>query len=188
MSTEQKIETIDISLLSIEDYEELKAAMISSYATMPGAYWREHQIRRLIDKFSEGQVVIKVNGDIAGCALSIIINFSAFGENHSYRDITGNYSFDTHNPDGDTLYGVDIFIKPEFRGLRLARRLYEYRKELCERLNLEGIMFGGRIPNYHEYASQMTPKTYIDKVRRREIHDPVLNFQLSNDFHPVKVQ
>lgn len=187
MNTEHKIETIEISLLTIADYEELKAVMISSYATMPGAYWREHQIGRLIDKFPEGQVVIRVNGDIAGCALSIIINFSAFGEAHSYRDITGNYSFDTHNPAGDTLYGIDIFIKPEFRGLRLARRLYDYRKEICERLNLEGIMFGGRIPNYHKYADTLSPKAYIDKVRNREIHDPVLNFQLSNDFHPVKV-
>ncbi len=187
MTTEHKIENIEISLLSIADYEELKAVMISSYSTMPGAYWREHQISRLIEKFPEGQVVIRVNGQIAGCALSIIINFGSFGENHSYRDITGNYSFDTHNPDGDTLYGIDIFIKPEFRGLRLARRLYDYRKELCERLNLEGIMFGGRIPNYHKYADSLSPKAYIGKVRSREIHDPVLNFQLSNDFHPVKV-
>jgi predicted amidohydrolase/GNAT superfamily N-acetyltransferase len=187
MATEHKIENIEISLLSIADYEELKAVMISSYSTMPGAYWREHQIGRLIEKFPEGQVVIRVNGDIAGCALSIIINFGAFGEAHSYRDITANYTFDSHNPEGDTLYGVDIFIKPEFRGLRLARRLYDYRKELCERLNLEGIMFGGRIPNYHTYADTLSPKAYIEKVRNREIHDPVLNFQLSNDFHPVKV-
>jgi len=33
----------------------------------------------------------------------------------------------------------------------------------------------------------MSPKEYIDKVRRKEIHDPVLNFQISNDFHPARV-
>ena len=33
----------------------------------------------------------------------------------------------------------------------------------------------------------MSPKEYIHKVKQREIHDPVLNFQLSNDFHPIKV-
>lgn len=185
--SELKIENVEISHLTIEDYEELKSAMISSYPNMPGAYWREHQIRTLIGKFPEGQVVIRVNGQIAGCALSIIVDWSRFDENHTYRDITGNYTFDTHNPAGDTLYGIDIFIKPEFRGLRLARRLYDYRKELCEKLNLEGILFGGRIPNYHQYAQELSPKQYIEKVKHREIHDPVLNFQLSNDFHPVKV-
>jgi len=85
------------------------------------------------------------------------------------------------------LYGIDIFIKSEFRGLRLGRRLYDYRKELCERKNLKGIAFGGRIPNYHNYAELMSPKEYIEKVKRKEIHDPVLNFQISNDFHPAKI-
>ena len=48
-------------------------------------------------------------------------------------------------------------------------------------------MFGGRLPNYHKYADRMRPKEYIDKVRKREIYDPVLLFQLSNDFHVRKV-
>lgn len=181
------IKDIEIALLTESDYEELKQAMISSYQTMPQAYWREHQIRSLLEKFPEGQVVIKVNGAIAGCALSIIVDWERFGENHTYRQITGNYSFETHDPEGDTLYGIDIFIKPEFRGLRLARRLYDYRKELCEELNLEGIVFGGRIPNYHQYASELTPRQYIDKVKSHELYDPVLTFQLSNDFYPIKV-
>ena len=47
-------------------------------------------------------------------------------------------------------------------------------------------MFGGRLPNYHKYADHMRPKEYIDKVRKREIFDPVLLFQLSNDFHVRK--
>ena len=83
--------------------------------------------------------------------------------------------------------GIEVFIHPDYRGLRLARRMYEYRKELCEKLNLKAIMFGGRIPNYHKYADTMRPKEYLDKVRSREIYDPVLTFQLSNDFHVRRV-
>lgn len=184
---EEIIKDIEIALLTVADYEELKQAMISAYQTMPHAYWREHQINSLIEKFPEGQVVIRVNGAIAGCALSIIVDFERFGEAHTYRQITGNYTFETHDPEGDTLYGIDIFIKPDYRGLRLARRLYDYRKELCERLNLEGIVFGGRIPNYHEHAGQLSPRQYIDKVKNHELFDPVLTFQLSNDFYPIKV-
>ena len=183
----QEIENIELTYLSLSDYQEFKTAMIASYSAIPDAYWRESHMASLIDRFPDGQVVIKANGQLAGCALSIIVNYDDFEEHHTYKEITGNYTFDTHNSKGDVLYGIDVFIKPEFRGLRLARRLYEYRKELCERLNLRGIAFGGRIPNYHNYIGELSPKEYIDKVKRKEIHDSVLSFQISNDFHPTKV-
>lgn len=183
----QEIENIELSFLSLNDYQELKKAMIEAYANMPNSYWKEEQIKSLIKAFPEGQVVLKINHQIAGCALSIIVDYDKFDDQHTYKDITGNYTFNTHTKEGDMLYGIDVFIKPEFRGLRLGRRLYDYRKELCERLNLKGIAFGGRIPNYHKYADKLSPKEYVDQVKRKEIHDPVFNFQISNDFHPSKV-
>jgi predicted amidohydrolase/GNAT superfamily N-acetyltransferase len=182
-----EIESIDLEFLSKKDYSELKEAMQMSYSSMPEAYWQLQQLEALIDIFPEGQIVVKVNGLIAGCALSIIVDYSKYSNTHTYKQVTGNYSFSTHNSGGDVLYGIEIFIKPEFRGLRLGRRLYDYRKELCERLNLKGIFFGGRIPNFHKYSSEFSPKEYIEKVRKKEVHDPVLDFQMSNGFHPVKV-
>jgi len=181
------IENIELKYLNLSDYQELKTAMISAYTNMPDAYWKEHHIGSLIEKFQEGQAVIKINGQLAGCALSIIVNYDDFEDSHDYKEITGNYSFSTHTNDGDVLYGIDVFIKPEFRGLRLGRRLYDYRKEVAEKLNLKGIAFGGRMPNYSKYADTISPKEYIEKVKRKEINDPVLNFQISNDFHPTKV-
>lgn len=183
----QDIENIELKYLSLEDYQELKSAMIEAYKSMPNSYWKESHIKSLIEKFPDGQVVIKINGQLAGCALSITINSDALEDQHTYKDITDNYTFNTHSDDGDILYGIDVFIKPEYRGLRLGRRLYDYRKELCEKLNLKSIVFGGRIPNYHKYEKELTPKQYIEKVKRKEINDPVLNFQISNDFHPVKI-
>ena len=181
------IENIELSFLSLSDYKELKKTMVASYPTLPEMYWEESQIKKLIDIFPEGQVVIKVNNQIAGCALSIIVDYDLFEDGHTYDEVTGKETFSTHTNDGDRLYGIDVFIKPDFRGLRLGRRLYDYRKELAERWNLKGVAFGGRIPNYHKYKEELTPKEYIDKVRKKEIHDPVLNFQISNDFHPSKV-
>ncbi|WP_422161391.1 GNAT family N-acetyltransferase [Polaribacter sp.] len=181
------IENIELQYLTIDDYQDLKQAMIEIYASMENTYWSESQIENLIKKFPEGQVVIKINGQFAGCALSIIVDYDSFDEGHTYEDVTGNFSFSTHDKDGDVLYGIDVFIKSDFRGLRLGRRLYDYRKELCETLNLRGIVFGGRMPNYHKFSKTISPKEYLEKVKRKEIYDPVLNFQISNDFHPSKI-
>lgn len=181
------IENVDLEYLSMKDYPALKEAMIEEYKSLPDAHWEKHHIQTLIKKFKEGQVVMKVNGKLAGCALSIIVDYDRVVEQHTYRDITDNYTFNSHNNDGNVLYGIDILIVPEFRGLRLGRRLYDYRKELCEKLNLKGIAFGGRIPAYHAYSDKLSPKQYIEKVKRKELHDPVLNFQMANDFHPSKI-
>lgn len=60
--------------------------------------------------------------------------------------------------------------------------MYDARKELCRQVNLRAILAGGRIVNYHKYANELTPSQYLDKVQRREIYDPILTFQLANDF------
>lgn len=165
----------------------MKQAMIEAYPNIPEPFWKEKQLKALVENFPEGQIVIMIDNEFAGCALSIRVDSNRFDNKHTYKEVTGNYTFNTHTPEGDILYGIDIFIRPKFRGLRLGRRLYDYRKELCERLNLKGILFGGRIPNYHKYSAEITPKEYIDRVRRKEIHDPVLDFQMSNDFHPTRI-
>ena len=156
----KNIENIELDFLTLDDYHELKEAMIEAYASMPDSYWKEAQIKSLIENFPQGQVVIKVNNELAGCALSILVDYDSFDEHHTYREITGDYTFSTHKSDGDVLYGIDVFIKSGYRGLRLGRRLYDYRKELTEKLNLRGIAFGGRIPNYHKFAEKMSPKEY----------------------------
>ena len=84
----QEIENIELKYLTFGDYQELKEAMIEAYSTMPDAYWKEAQIKILIDNFPEGQVVLKVNGQLAGCALAIIVDYSKYENNHTYKYIT----------------------------------------------------------------------------------------------------
>ncbi len=181
------IKHLVIEQLDISDYQQLIQAMKAAYPGWQGSFWSLQALERLIDKFREGQFVIKADGLVVGSALSIIVDYEKFGDEHTYKKVTGNYTFNTHDAEGDVLYGIEIFIHPDFRGLRLGRRLYDARKSLCERLNLKAIVFGGRIPNYSQHSEQLSPKEYIYKVKTKELFDPVLSFQLSNDFHVKKV-
>ncbi|MBB4800980.1 putative amidohydrolase/ribosomal protein S18 acetylase RimI-like enzyme [Flavobacterium nitrogenifigens] len=182
-----KIKKVELRNLEIEDYKQLKKSMIESYPEMADSYWGSDDIERLLSIFPEGQLVILVDGKVVGSALSLIVDEKLVEKRHNYQQISGDYTFSTHNPNAEILYGIDVFIHPNYRGLRLGRRLYDARKELCEQLNLKAIVFAGRIPSYREHAKKMSPKAYIEKVRTKELYDPVLSFQLSNDFHVLRV-
>ncbi len=185
MQTE--INKVELRNLQIEDYKELKTSMMESYTEMAENYWREEDIEVLLKIFPEGQLVILVDDVVVGSALSLIVDEKIVIKKHTYETITDNGTFATHNENGEILYGIDVFIHPKYRGLRLGRRLYDARKEICENLNLKAVVFAGRIPSYGQYAQEYTPKIYIEKVKQKELYDPVLSFQLSNDFHVVRI-
>ena len=178
---------IDIRKLAIEDYDELRETMQKAYPTMSESIWSRKSIQKLLRIFPDGQVCITVDGKIAAVSLALIVQYKLYGDDHTYKEITGNYTFNTHSDTGDVLYGIEVFVDPEYRKLRLARRLYDVRKELCETRNLKSIMVGGRIPNYHLHSAELSPREYIQKGRNKEIYDPVLSFQLSNNFLPVRI-
>ena len=177
---------IKVRLLSKKDYSDLKKSMTEAYHGV-GDVWSRENIVDLIDVFPEGQLCVEVNGHVVACALSIILNSKKNNIYDSYYEIIDDGKFSKHDYEGDTLYGIEVFVHPEFRSLRLGRRLYDSRKELCEQMNLKSIIAGGRIPNYYNYAEEMSPRVYIEKVKRKEIYDPTLTFQLSNDFHVKKI-
>lgn len=178
---------VEIRRLTLDDYDRLIEVMKKSYPEMRDDVWDKRNIQKLTSIFPDGQICVTVDGKVAAASLSIIVQYELYGDDHTYAEITGNSSFNTHYSSGNVLYGIEMFVDPEFRSLRLGRRLYDARKELCEQLNLKSIVIGGRIPNYYQYKDELTPRQYIQKVRKKEIYDPVLTFQLSNSFQPIRV-
>ena len=55
-------------------------------------------------------------------------------------------------------------------------------RKLCCRLNCRCILAGGRLWNYHEHASHMSPQEYAERVAAGEFRDLVLSFQLREGF------
>ncbi|OAI15936.1 hydrolase [Methylomonas lenta] len=172
--------------LTAEDYPQLAEMMDRVYDNLGGA-WQKDQYISQVTRFPEGQIGIEDNGMLVAAAFSMIVDYAKFGDNHTYNQITGNGYLTHHTLEGDTLYGVDIFVHPKSRGLRLGRRLYDARKEICRNFNLRRFIAGGRIPGYAKYADSLTPVRYIEQVKSREIFDPVLSFQMANGFHVRKL-
>ncbi|MGF1689001.1 bifunctional GNAT family N-acetyltransferase/carbon-nitrogen hydrolase family protein [Photobacterium japonica] len=177
-----------LSLRTIEptDYQELSELMNLVFHDVGGA-WPRLTIMDLIHQFPDGQVCIEYNGKIVGAALTIKVNYNRFSLPHLYTDIINENNVIQNEVTGDAMYGLDVFVHPDYRGLRLGRRLYDARKELCRTHNFKAILAGGRIPNYHLHADTLSVPDYIDKVKRRELHDPILSFQLANDFDVKRI-
>lgn len=172
--------------LQTNDYDDVKSLQDLVYRGLGGAF-SKRSFQAQISTFPEGQFCIEDKGIIVAAAFSVIVDYDKFGDKHTYDEITGDTYLTTHDPKGDVLYGVDFFVHPDYRGMRLGRRLYEARKELCRNLNLRSIMAGGRIPNYRQYADKLTPFEYIQQVKDKEIHDSTLSFQLANGFEVKQV-
>ena len=136
----------------------------------------------------EGQfVAVEPDDTIVGSASTLIVSLNPEYAEHTWKEITADGMFTNHNPNGDSLYGADISVHPQFRYRGIATILYNARKTLCIRLNLRRIIAGGRLYNYHKYAKIMSAQEYAEKVVKGELKDPVLSSQLKNGFKFIKI-
>ncbi len=133
--------------------------------------------------FPQGQIVAELDGELVGAVATLMVTLRPDPlRNHTWAGITESGYFYNHDPNGDTLYGADVYIHPEARGKGVGHALYEARRQLCKRLNLRRILFGGQMWNYWEYADQYTPEEYAERVAAGELHDLVLSFQIQEGF------
>lgn len=166
--------------MRMNDFDALVAMQVKCFPGMKP--WMRDQIESQIRIFPEGQVVIEIDGKLAASSNSLIVSFSEGSQWHSWKDISDNGYITTHDPDGDTLYGIEIMVHPDQRGMKLARRLYDARKKLAVAKNLRRSIIAGRIPGYGAHSSKMTVQDYVRRVMHKELVDPVLTPQLANDF------
>jgi predicted amidohydrolase/GNAT superfamily N-acetyltransferase len=177
---------LEICNLSMDHYPQIKDLMDRVYHDIGGS-WEKATIKKLTNDFPEGQIGIVDGGKLVGMALTVQVDYEQFSNPHTYDDLIGHRNQILNNAKGDAMYGLDVLIDPDYRGFRLGRRLYDARKELCRQYNLRAILAGGRIPNYHKYQDEMSPAEYIEKVDHKQIYDPILTFQLSNDFQVTRL-
>lgn len=169
-------------------FADIEAILDIQKLSFPGMEpWKVEHLRSHLTVFPEGQLVAELDGKVIGSCSSLIINFDEYDDRHSWSDVTDGGYITNHNPDGYNLYGIEVMVHPEYRRMKVGQRLYEGRKDIARQYNLKSIIIGGRIPNYHKYSEEMSPREYVTAVSRHKIYDPVLTFQLMNGFTLMRI-
>lgn len=154
---------------------------------LPEQWWNKDQLLNHIRFFPEGALCVDNNGYLLGSSTCLIIKWNPGDVLHTWAETTDNGYIRTHNPEGNTLYGVDVAVRPQWRKKGIARLMYQARFALVKKLGLDRFMAGGRMPGYHRYQNSMSPEEYAQQVIIGKIIDPVLSPQLRAGLYPMQV-
>ncbi len=149
--------------------------------------WSPRYLAMHREVFPEGQLVVTYDGQVAGHAVTQLVELDRAFAEHSWAELTGRGTLRTHRPDGDALYGVDVCVSPELRGKGLGKALYRARLALARSVGAGRIVAGARIPGYCEHADEMSAARYLDAILSGRQQDPTLSFQLAQGFSPVRL-
>ncbi len=163
-----------------EDIPAVFECQKAAYPDYPPEFLNDERMYEMqFQAFPEGQFLAELEGKVVGYATSLIVQLEEeSGHLYKYIEITGGSTFSTHDPAGDTLYGADIAVHPDWRGRGVAGQLYRQRLKLLKRYNLRRMVAYGRIPGYNESAGKMTAEEYVKKVEDGELDDSALNAHL----------
>lgn len=186
MTETKKPAVLTIRNARMGDLKAISALVSKVYKTMPA--YSDGMLRGQISAFRDGQFVVEYEGEIVGYAAGFLIDEKTAMAPHTWSAITGGGYAARHDPGGEWYYGMEVCVDPDRRRLRIGQRLYDARRDLCEQLNLKGIVFGGRMPGLARKKREFAqPEDYLDAVKARKLNDPVIGFHLRAGFEPVGV-
>ena len=143
-----------------------------------------------LEVFPEGLFVACLDGKQIGYASVEIIEHDIKNPIPNWYEATDNgFIRKTHNPSGNTIYGVSIAVSRYVASLRIGKRLMNTAivKFVRDR-NLKHGVVGSRIPGYYKVCSEMTAEEYVNKHRRNGwAIDPLVAFYQRCSFRIVKV-
>ena len=163
----------------LEDYAAIRALQREAAPQLAGSTLRHLESQR--QAFAEGQLVAVGAEGIAGAASSLVVPWEDHAEGQSWRMVTADGSFATHDPRATTLLCAEL-LAAEGRGMDVARSLYRTLRRLARKLNLRRIVVASRMPGYHRVRDEMSPELYAQRVVWGTTSDPALRVPLSDGF------
>lgn len=171
---------IRLRRLIASDFEALVELQRACFPAMTP--WTRREFLAQLTTWEDVHLGVFVEGELVASCGQLIVDYADYDDWSNYDELTASGTCENHDPEGDTLYGIEMQVRPDHRGMKLSRRLYDARKMLCRDRNLARILIGGRIPGYGAVRDEMSPAEYAEEVATKRIFDPVLTSQLSNGF------
>lgn len=150
-------------------------------------WWNTEQLTNHVTLFPEGALCVEIDNRLVGSITGLLVDFDPKHPNHSWAEVTDHGYISNHHPDGNTLYIVDISVRPSSRKLGLGKWMMFSMYELVVHRKLTRLLGGGRMSGYHRYADQLTADEYFTRVINGELQDPVISFLLRCGRTPVQV-
>jgi GNAT superfamily N-acetyltransferase len=163
-----------------EDYAAIRAVQRESSPHVPP--WSLRQLESQVHAFPEGQLICTADGQVCGAAATLLVNWREYRLEHTWRAITADGTFATHQVGGDTLYCAALVTDAPRRGFGVARALVQAQRRLCRKLNLPRLVVSARLEGFGAHAGAMGVEEYARRVVWGELEEAGLRFALAQGF------
>lgn len=107
----------------------------------------------------------------------------------SWEDISGYRTLSTHDPDGDTIFGIDLTVAPQYQTLGLASKLIST-AFLASVIggHKRGALLGARVPAYQKHAPRRSIEQHVFGMKAgQKTCDPEIKLYMSEGFRPLRI-
>jgi len=144
--------------------------------------WQAAHLENHLRLFSEGQFIALDGGQVIASCTNMLISNLNWDMHLPWEVQTGGLTLSKHNPNGETLYGIDISVHPDYRGQGIGRTLYHMRYDLVRSHHLTRYGTVCRMPDFA--ATGMTDAgEFAAAVARGEKTDRTLTPLLKMGLH-----
>ena len=150
-------------------------------------WWNEEQLMNHVTLFPEGALCVEVDGELAGSLTGLCVSFDPAHPEHTWEEITDGGYIRNHDPEGNTLYIVDISVRPKYRKLGLGKLMMQAMYQVVIENKLDRLLGGGRMPGYQQKADSMSAEEYLEAVLSGKVKDQVLTFLLRCGRTPLAI-
>lgn len=151
-----------------------------------GLLWQAEHLQHHVDIFPAGQWVGLYGGKVVATSSNTLMSSQLFLSGKDWDSKVGGYFLDTFDPVGDTLYGLDISVHPDYRGQGIGRELYQKRFEYARQNALSRYGTSCRIPDFAS-SGVADPDAYVNDVVTKKRSDRTLTPLLKYGMNIVKI-
>lgn len=164
----------------LEELQRIVFPTLADDELIQGAHYLRH-----LEIFPEGQFVVTDKERVIGMTSTMRSTFDSVSQPHTFKETFAGGWMTNHDPEGDWLYGLDMGVHPDYRGLGLGRLMYRARHAIAQQLNLKGQITVGMMSGYGAVCHLMTGEQYYRELIAGTRKDPTITPQMKVGFEPI---